>query len=346
MRPSYLRIFVLLSLVACKPHVPEPIWKGEHLYYGTTRHETVCRGSFFRQEQHVVGLAALLGASLPEVIHYTWVTEANLPDYCEGRGSLRGCSYDDAPYVFSIKSFHHHELAHAVAGLAGLDGPIPFAEGFAEVFNDGGQPDTDRLPIEGVLRNFESDGPGYYTMGLFSRFLIERHGLDVFADFLRSTDRTTTFAQFSPIFEDIFGEPIETAMTDFETYPSCSEMDNRIAVVDCNLPLEPWQGQTVILSATLGCGQDDVLGPTADNLMLTTRAFRVEQAGSYAFAPSTPEGVSGFRVIKCGSCWDSFDVTLASDATATHDLTPGRYYVLFGREVDSPAELSLELTQL
>lgn len=89
MRPPYLRTFVLSSLVACKPDVPAPIWKGEHLYYGTTRHETVRRGSFFRQEQHVVGLAALLGTSLPEIIRYTWVTEANLPVYCEGRSCRR-----------------------------------------------------------------------------------------------------------------------------------------------------------------------------------------------------------------------------------------------------------------
>lgn len=29
-----------------------------------------------------------------------------------------------------------------------------------------------------------------------------------------------------------------------------------------------------------------------------------------------------------------------------HDLTPGRYYVLFGRQIDEPAELGLAIGQL
>lgn len=345
MRPPFLYALFIPSLVACKPDVPDPIWKGTHLYYGTTTSEPVCRGSFFRQEQHVVGLAENLAIVLPEIIYYTRVADAEIPDYCEGQ-YLRGCAHVASPYVFSLKSFHYHELAHAVAYLAGMDGAIPFSEGFAEVFNDGGQPDTERLPIDDVLQNFEFDDPNYYTMGLFSRFLIERHGLEAFVDFLRSSDRDSSFAQFAPIFEDVFGEPIEAAMADFESYPSCREMSNRLAVVDCSLPLEPWQGQTVTLSANLACDQDDVLGPTTDNLMLTTRGFQIEQPGSYSLVPSAPEGLSGFRVIKCGSCWDSFDITLAPASMEVHELTPGRYYVLFGRDVNEPAELSLAVSQL
>ena len=80
--------------------------------------------------------------------------------------------------------------------------------------------------------------------------------------------------------------------------------------------------------------------------MLTTRGFQVDEAGSYIFLASAPEGWSGFRVVKCGSCWDSVDIPIEPGAMEVHDLTPGRYYVLFGRRVDDPAELGIAVGQL
>lgn len=338
-------IVLIGSLVACKPDIPEPIWEGKHLHYSTTTNDPVCRGSFFRQEQHVVELARLLGVELSEVLHYTRTTSSEIPDFCEGM-SLTGCAYVDSPYVFSTLSFHFHELSHAVTHLNGVAGARPFAEGFAEVFTDGGQPSTDRIPVEEVLRDFELENPHFYTAGLFARFLIERHGLEPFMDFLRSTELDASFGQFSPVFEDVFGEPIETAIGEFEGYPTCSETSNRIAVVDCNLPLEPWEGTTVTLRANVSCDQDDVLGPTAFGQMVTSRGFEIKEAGSYLFLSSAPEGWSGFRIVRCGSCWDSLEIPIEPGAMEIHDLTPGRYYALFGREVDAPAELGLAIGKL
>lgn len=345
MRLSFLTALFLGSLAACKPDIPEPVWKGTHLYYSTTRSEPVCRGSFYRQEQHVVELARLLGVELSETIQYTWVSDSEIADYCEGM-YLRGCAYDDSPYIFSLESFHHHELAHVVANFAGLEGPRAFSEGFAEVFNDGGQRGTERLSINEVLKSFQLDDPNFYTAGLFVRFLIERHGIEALAEFMRSTDPSFDLARYSPIFEDVFGEPLDMAMTEFESYPSCTEMNNRLALVDCRLPVEPWEDQTVTLKANVACDQDDVLGPSADNVMFTTRGFQVDQPGNYLFFASVPEGWSGFRVVKCGSCSDSFDTTIAPGTMEMHDLTPGRYYVLFGRKTDEPAELGLAVGRL
>jgi hypothetical protein len=344
MRSPFLTV-LLGSLVACKPDIPEPIWKGTYLYYSTTTSDPVCRGSFFRQEQHAVELARLLGFELPEVVHFTRVSRAEIPDYCDGLDP-KGCAYVDSPFVFSVDSVQYHEISHAVARLGGIGGALPFSEGFAEVFNDGGDPEVEKAPLDDVLRNFTLDDPNYYTAGLFARFLIERHGLETFVDFLHSTDLYASFAQFSPIFEDVFGEPLETAVAEFESYPSCTEMSNRIALVDCNLPLEPWDGQSVTLNANVACDQDDVLGPTGNDIMITTRGFQVEESGSYMFLSSAPEGWSGIRVVRCGSCWDSLEIPIEPGAMEVHDLTPGRYYALFGREVDQPAELGLAIGQL
>lgn len=340
------RLVLLLGLAGCQPDIPEPIWKGEHLYYSSTGDGPVCRGSFYRQEQHAVELARLLGFELQDVIHYTRVeNQDELAEYCDG-ARAKGCAHVDEPYAFGVRSFNFHEIAHVVANLGGVRGPDPFREGFAEVFADGGDPDAKQLPIRDVLRDFPPGDESYRTMGLFSRFLIERHGLDRFVQFLRSAAPDTSFAQFSPTFEKVFGESIEVAMTEFEDYPACDDMSNRIALVDCSLPLEPWDGRALTLTADVSCDRDDVLGPGVDDVMFTTRGFQVDEAGSYLFYASMPEGWSGFRVVKCGSCWDAFDVQIAPGAMESHELTPGRYYVLFGRTLDEPAELGLAVGQL
>lgn len=334
-----------LLVIGCKPDIPDPIWKGKYLHYSTTTSDPICRGSFHRQEQHAVELARLLGVELSETIHFTRVTRAEIPDYCNGL-HVDGCAYTESPYAFAVRTFNYHEINHVVAVLGGLDGPLPFSEGFAEAFNDGGDPDTKGAPIEDVIRNFTRDGIYYYTAGLFARFLMERHGVEPFVDFLRSTSDELGFAQFAPIFEDVFGEPIEVAMAEFADYPSCTEMNNRIAVLDCNLPPTPWDGWTVTLTANVACDQDDVLGPASDDVMFTTRAFQVDEAGEYLFLAGAPEGWSGFRVVKCGSCWDSFDEEFAPGVMEFHHLSPGRYYALLGRKREAPAEIGMVIGRL
>lgn len=79
---------------------------------------------------------------------------------------------------------------------------------------------------------FTLRGAYFYTAGLFARFLVERHGLEGLVDFLRSTEKYDSFAQFPPVFEDVFGESIDAAASEFESYPSpvrsCSPSHDRI----------------------------------------------------------------------------------------------------------------------
>lgn len=331
----------LATGAACHTEIPDPLWKGEHLHYGTTTSAPICRGSFYRQELHAVETARLLGFDLSGVIHYTRATPSEVDEYCFGHSS-DGCQYDDdgMNLAFSVRNFDFHELAHAVAEFAGLSGAQPFAEGFAEVFSDGIDLDMPRLPIAEVLQRFKPHDDTYYTMALFARFLIERHGLDGFLDLLRATERDDDFARMSAAFTGVYGEPLEVAMTEFDAYPSCSEMSNRIAAVDCNLPLQPWDVGLLELTAEIDCSRDDVLGPTRAGHIYTTRAFEITTSALYALGTSEPDGLSFFRLVKCGSCWDSYDETFFDETFEIRALTPGRYYLLMGRHIDAPGEIS------
>lgn len=340
-----LALAALAAGAACRPEIPDPIFKGKHLHYSTTTNAPVCRGSFFRQEQHAIELARLLDVDLPEVIQYTRVSRSEIGPYCDGQ-SNDGCALIDDQLAFSIRSFSFHEIAHVVAHFGGLRGSRPFEEGFAQLFEDGTRGTKKRAPIEEVLRDFVIGPVHYQTMGLFSRFLVERYGLPRYVAFMRATDRDDDFDRMSEIFAGIFGEPLAAAMAEFDAYPSCSEMSNRLAVVDCNLPLEPWDGRSIDIHVDIACDQDDVLGPTPDGYMYTTRAFEVQKPGDYAFWPNGPEGFTFFRLLRCGSCWDVVDKGFELYQPDNIHLDPGRYYVLLGRHIVEPAELDLEISVL
>ncbi|MCY1061811.1 hypothetical protein [Nannocystis sp. SCPEA4] len=340
-RPSLL----VAALVACQPAIPEPIWEGEYLHYGTTTDAPVCRGSFVLQERHAVELARLVGFELPDIIRFTRIKFRQIRKYCGRRA--RGCAWDEEPYAFMAESsFNFHELTHVVANLGGLSGPTAFNEGLAEVFQDRSASINAGTPLAQVLHGDVDDVMDYHTAGRFVRFLIERHDLALFVEFMRSTWRTAEFDEFAPIFAEVFGEPIEAAMADFADYPNCSSGSNRIALLECNLPPQPWDGATLTLGADVSCARDDVLGPDKNGQMFTSRAFEIAEAGSYRVSAPALTEWSLVNVAKCGSCWDSVELPIVPGMSEVHELTPGRYYVEFGRRVDEPAELSLQIEQL
>lgn len=339
MRSARLVVFVA-ALGACTPEVPAPVWEGEHLHYGTTTRQPICRGSFHLQERHAVELAALLGFELPDVIHFTRVSFRQIRKYCRGR--VRGCAWLDEPFAFAAtSSFDFHEIAHIVASLGGLGGPDAFVEGFAEVFDDLEDPRFGGAPLVEVLGGELDSEAAYHTAGRFVRFMIERHGLATVVAFMRAAPRDAEREVFAPIFAEVFDEPLEAAIAAFAMYPQCSDTDNRIAVLDCSLPLEPWDGGALTIAAEVACERDDVLGPDAQRRMSMTRGFEIAAAGRYRLTVADAAGTSQVRIVRCGSCWDGLSVDVPAGEPVERELAAGRYYVQFARRVDEPGEVSL-----
>jgi hypothetical protein len=257
--------------------------------------------------------------------------------------------------VVSTTAINYHELTHAVAFSGGIRGPAPFQEGLAEAFNDGLDLDTPRAAIQDVLTGFKYDDPGYYTMGLFVRFLIERHDLATFLDFMRMANDRDDYSEFAPLYEIAFEEPLELAMTDFAEYPSCTEWNNRYAPLECEaLPLEPQSDGRWNISVELDCGSDDVVGPMAVEdghmAMWTQRAFEIEEDGEYVLILVGSLGDwGGARITRCGSCWDAFEFNRYPQAPdgpwRSEYLTAGRYHVLFVKDHDRPGPFGLVIAR-
>lgn len=114
-------------------------------------------------------------------------------------------------------------------------------------------------------------------------------------------------------------------------------------MVDCNLPLEPWDGARLSITADLTCERDDVLGPDRERRITTTRGFEIAEAGSYRLTRPETEGYEGVKVVRCGSCYDPLEVGVPPGSSEVHELAPGRYYAEFTSWQDRPP-VEIELT--
>jgi hypothetical protein len=215
-----------LTLLACAPDFPPEIWSGEHLVYATDRDDLICEGSFHLQDRFVAALAELVGVRLDEPVLFVYVEQSRLGEFCVIEDAS-GCARHDA--VISIWPVSHHELTHAVTRVAGWGGPASFVEGVAEAFNNGLDLAQEQAPLAEVLDGFQFSKPHYFTMGRFVRFLIERHELAAVGAFMRATKYDERRVDYEAAFAEHFGEPLSEAVLAFESYPACSEWNNRIA---------------------------------------------------------------------------------------------------------------------
>ena len=335
---------IALCACACTPDFPAPIWKGEFLEYASTVKGEVCAGSWTVQDRYVATLAELLDITIEAPLNYAYISEAERQEYCFDP-DLLGCYYENKAY--SKYAVHFHELAHGVADLGGMRGPVAFQEGFAEVFGNGQYSDDERRPAEEVLRDFDHANGSYYTAGLFVRFLIERHGLGLMVDFMRQADEDAPWDEIRETFQGVFHESLEDALLAFDAYPTCAMWNNRVALVECDLQPLPWDGDTWQVS-TLECADEDVMGPVPDGdimLQWTTRGMIVDEDGDYlAAVDAGPAGESGVRITRCASCWDSVDALVRAGDSRTIHLTAGQYYVTFIRETQETEGLAFSFS--
>ncbi|MEZ4383519.1 MAG: hypothetical protein R3A79_19470 [Nannocystaceae bacterium] len=339
-------LILALSLAGCGPDYPPVIWSGEHIEYATERDRDICEGSFVLQDEFVGLLSEFVGVTLSEPALFVYVEQEKLGDFCP-REWAAGCSYEYA--AISTKALNRHELAHVVTRSAGWNGPASFVEGVAEMFNDGVDLDEVREPIDAVLDDFQITDTHYFTMGLFVRFLVERHGLEKLAAFMRDTDYHAARETYEATFAQHFGESLSDATAAFDDYPTCPEWSNRIALYECNLPLTPWSNGAIDVNVDLQCEDSDVFGPLEDDPMRIGSfvAFEVEVEETYSVEVNSEiAGFAGVRITRCGSCWDEVDFGVVAGEPESATLPPGRYYATFVADVSSPGQIDLHLSPM
>ncbi len=247
-----------------------------------------------------------------------------------------------------------HELAHVIFNGIGTP-PSFFAEGAGVAFElptfelslDKSLPGDDDL-LE-ILAKPGKIGAEHYTLaGGFTRFLIDRHGLDAYLAYFADLVDNREMWQIEVVHAARFHESLAATITAFDAERrDCEQRRFRLKLFECSAPTLDWDGVSLSLHRSLSCEVDDVVGPFED---FTARAFftiEVAEPGLFAVTLASDEERTTAALGNCGGC-DSEGHTLliAGDEAQQVWLPTGRYYVALSSDVEAETTVALRLARI
>ena len=117
--------------------------------------------------------------------------------------------------------------------------------------------------IQEILARGEPLEWTYYLLaGKFTRYLIERHGLDAYIEFYSMITREDALPEIEAAHAEQFGESLTETIVAFDAEGrGCSADRVRFKLVECGAPPIAWDGDSLLLRRALACGDADVVGP-------------------------------------------------------------------------------------
>lgn len=353
----------LALAVGCAPELEPEIGalveRGEHVEVWASDGLEVCGGNVAHMDRFVERFREVVGPRPEaEARHRYYVLDEEdwaLLGWCD---DLAGCTIERRT-IYARRLPSRHELVHAEIAAGGHS---LLEEGIAEAFGDG-PPDAwpftydveEALDLGDARLPFE----GYQRAAHFSRFLIDRYGIDGFLRLRDSTSKGEGREALARAFEVAVDRSLESELIAYEGYAAwCQNAGYRLALLECELPVTPWRSElSFVETVELTCAGADVLGPF-DGEIFTYRALEMPLAAKLDIEVEA-EGTDDARawIVKCGSrCrgWPGDDpdypleppqiaveVRLGEPREAT--LYPGRYWIRMSRPVGSPGALTLRV---
>jgi hypothetical protein len=329
-------------------------------HFGTLRYEgdsfevwasdglEACGGTFGYVEGWLVAFRDRVGDHGSPAKHtFYWLSQEEFDsDLCAARNA---CAYSHSNVIYSTLIPIEHEIVHTE--LDARPSSI-LREGAAEVFGSIESPFTTEVAdLDPLLDADQISGYGYPTAGRFSRFIIERHGLDSYLDLYEDLDGAQGRDALAAGIEDVLGVELTTLVSEFEQSSPCSADRWRYFDHECSaLPLTPWKSDTRWADEIdLSCAAADVIGPRRD-LVWTRRALEVEQTGSYELTIESADPTAQVAVFSCDvACYDGQpnpvipSASIATGGRATVFLTAGRHWLEVEHAAGSDAPVSLAI---
>lgn len=317
-----------------RPPLPPVVFEGEHLRYRTFEAaEEVCAGTFFALDSKAGYMQELFGTST--VIDYSWIPDDRYLEHCP---APKACAIGTE--AFALEPVVEHEIAHAAHRSAFL----PFEEGLAVYFGDGGARD---VAANGTLDALQRTSVGiadYGRLGRFVSFLVAEFGLEDVLAIADAAPRGVSPEEFASTLESHLGVPLEEVVRDYEDrYPECPPMNYRHDQPYCDQPprftLTAGMGaETVEFDFDLPCDDEATLG-TRSGERWRYETFTVPERTAYRLT-LTPnvEGARSFVVLEqCGtSCFDDdFSSALESYEQELACLDAGTYVVRLALDDDT-----------
>lgn len=307
-----------------------------------------CGGTYAYMEQWLAAFRERVGEHGNPGRHaFYWLTpEEFTPELCT---TGIACTYPQANVVYSTLIPFEHEIVHAE-----LDAQPPsvLGEGAAEAFGSIDSPFSTSIMHVGPLLDAERiPGEGYQTAGRFSRFLIERYGLDGYFALYEALDGARGSEAFAEAAEETLGVEASELVKRFDEARPCSVEQWRYFDYECSaLPVTAWRSPTRWAEELdLACASEDVIGPRR-GLVWTLRALEVEHAGWYELGIESADESAQVAILPCGgNCYGGEPSSVARVASvaaggrATVFLMPGRHWMRVDCSDRSEAAVSVTL---
>lgn len=257
------------------------------------------------------------------------------------------CAYPYSNVIYSTVIPAEHEIVHTQ-----LDAQPPsvLGEGAAEVFGSiESLYTTEVVSLEPLLDEERISGLSYQTAGRFSRFIIERYGLDDYFALYDALDGSQGHDAFAVGVEEALGIGLPELVESFEQSSPCSVDRWRFFDHECSsLPLTAWKSPTRWTDTIdLSCTADDVIGPRR-GLVWTLRGLGVEHAGLYQLTIESSDPTAQVAIFSCDvNCFDGRPVrptpstSVATGGTVSVLLDAGRHWVRVEHAADSDAPVAV-----
>jgi len=363
-----LRIFLAIALASASgcaddelPHFGELQYESENFEVWASEGLKACGGTYEFTEGWLAAFRDRIGEYASYEYHtFYWLTPEEY-DSAPCRRGATACAYDRSGVVYSKLIPAEHELVHIELGPRSRP-PSILVEGAAEVFGSIESPDRmDIAPLDTFLDEEVTPGFGYETAGRFSRFIIDRFGMDRYFELYNALDGQDGRAALEAGVQDILGVEFSTLQAEFDAQ-SCAIDSWRFYDYECTaLPLVPWESEARWShEIDLACERDDVLGPRRQNEIFaevdsiwTLRAFEVTEAeaeaGSYRLGIESTDETAKARIFECNrTCATQNESPSAQIRTASVSdgglstvlaLNPGRYWMRIEHAADSDASV-------
>ncbi len=274
-------------LLACQGDDLPPVQaRGEFLSYADD--DDVCDGTVEYGERWMLAVAARLGISPEEILPTTYY-RLSLADAAEQCGGGQGCArvVDSEIRIFAPTILNKHELVHAVHLSAWPRRRALLTEGLAMLFDDQYRVQFEwfeEFDLDTLNEQEDSEIETYLAGAWIVYWIVERHGIDAFRDFWYADTKEGNAEEFRALFEQHFGESLDTMLADVAGQAACTSMT-------CVEDVVEWQDGVWATESPTGCDDGLTIGSeaTADFLVQRTVLIDVPETGTYTVSVSESE---------------------------------------------------------
>ncbi|MFV8750664.1 hypothetical protein ACNOYE_08930 [Nannocystaceae bacterium ST9] len=319
-------------MLACQPadDLPPVQVEGEILTYAAD--EDICDGTVEYGERWMKAVGTRLGISPDELRPTTYyrVSQDEAFDRCGAPGCAR--VIDGEVRIFAPGILNKHELVHAVHLSAWPRRRPLLTEGLAMLLDDSNRSqfvefDQFGFDVDAAIEQARAADESYVVGVWIVHWVIARHGFDAFRDFWHADTKNGSAEEFRALFEQHFGESLDTMLAAVAGHPACP-------LATCVEDVVAWQGDLWTTESPMGCGDGLTIGSksTTDPDLERAVLLDVPESGTYAVSVSDSVFGNGQGVViqPCGGGCGQFPnggTTVYSGSTGDVVWEPGLYRV-------------------